>query len=55
MKWFPVAFLTNGIFIVTRVGLELTPLCHEYTKAFTQSRLGILKNSHKGPMEVLTV
>ena len=23
-KWFPVAFLANGVFTVTRVGFELT-------------------------------
>ena len=24
MRWFPVAFLINGVFIETRVGFELT-------------------------------
>ena len=26
MRWFPVAFLTDGVFIVTRAGIELTTL-----------------------------
>ena len=45
MRWFPVAFLTNGVFIVKHGGVKLiTPvlsLCmlNYYTKAMTTTSL----------------
>ena len=39
MRWLPVAFLTNGVF-VTHGGFELTPLCYEsacFTTATSES------------------
>ena len=57
MRWLPVAFLTNGAFIVTHGGMELTTVCCEsvcltttlWQHAMPQSRrvLVIIVKSHQ--------
>ena len=47
MGCFPVAFLTNGLFIVTRVGFELTTPPHESARLTTTPQYHYLNTKTK--------
>ena len=44
MRWFPVALLTYGVFIVTRAGFELTSPAYESARTIRKRQLKFVRH-----------